>query len=54
MQYQLDFAIDTLTHAEITQYLDKAKAIYNKNDRTEELRETLRKLVEAGKVDVTY
>lgn len=54
MQYQLDYAIDTLIHAEIIQYLDKAKAIYNKNDRTEVLREVLRELVEAGKIDVTY
>jgi hypothetical protein len=54
MQYQLDFAIDTLTHSEILQYLDKSKAIYNKNGRTEELREILRNLVETGKVDVTY
>ena len=55
MQYQLDFAIDTLTHSEIIEYLNKADHFYTlESYQTEELREILRNLVEKGKVDVSY
>lgn len=54
MQYQLDFAIDTLPHTEILQYLDKAGYNHNHSEDTEELREILRTLVEKGKIDVSY
>jgi len=54
MQYQLDFAIDTLPHSEIIEYLGMAGFIHSKDSKTEELREILRSLVEAGKVDVSY
>ena len=54
MQYQLDFAIDTLPRSEIIEYLNVAGYIHGKDGKTEELREILRGLVEAGKVDVSY
>lgn len=54
MQYQLDFAIDTLPHTEILQYLDKAGYNHKHSEDTEELREILRTLVEKGKIDVSY
>lgn len=61
MQYQLDYAIDTMSREEILEYIQKAgmshtiPCVINSIEvGTERLREALRKMVEDGKVFVTY
>ena len=61
MQYQLDYVIDTMSREEILEHIEKAglshtiPCVINSIEvRTETLREGLRKMVEAGKVEVSY
>lgn len=56
MQYQLDYAIDTLSRPEIQEYLEKSTLSKNLIVAlpTETLREVLRKEVERGTINVTY
>jgi hypothetical protein len=56
MQYQLDYAIDTLSRQEILKYLELSTSVPGsiQGNDTETLREILRKEVERGTIDVTY
>lgn len=56
MQYQLDYAIDTMSREEILKYLELSNLMPGniQGNSTETLREVLRHEVEAGRIAVTY